>query len=498
MKKCLLLVMTLIIMLPTAVYGELKESFFTDFEEGKGNLLTQNADVVKSASDGNSSLVLNPAENRAYIQKAFRNMTGGLIAGFKAQISGSAKGNFYFVSDNGEIIKVLTFENGKITGGTTELYEYKEDSEIKIAAFINTANQNIIFDINGKKSEKIKYNKISSGISGFAADGCGNGEIQLDNMYCYVGDKLLDEYDMMSASQQAMVRTKNSAIYSVYGGSILNGKIKKDAAGVIIYEGSVYLPLRNTLEAVGGIVNWTDGVTTVEINGEKIVLEGKIKEQARIIDSVTYLPKNVYSEQFGIKMYEDIGGVYMLSLSDGFVKSNKEKALYQELVKSLTGNELMFRTDGTYSITPSDFDNFYMQRLPVSSVWASSESQPELGYVKENVVDGDLVSRWSSDENGAELVLDLGEPQKIDAVALAFMNGTIRRAYFEIYTSNDNKNWNLQIPRTETSGKTDLREVYAVSATARYVKYKGYGTSTSVWNSVTEFNALKIKQEYVY
>lgn len=77
MKKCLLLVMTLIIMLPTAVYGELKESFFTDFEEGKGNLLTQNADVVKSESDGNSSLVLNPAENHAYIQKGVQKYDRG-------------------------------------------------------------------------------------------------------------------------------------------------------------------------------------------------------------------------------------------------------------------------------------------------------------------------------------------------------------------------------------------------------------------------------------
>lgn len=494
MKRYLPLILTLILLLQTNVLGETQESIFIDFEEGKGNMLTQNAVVCEDEDDGNHSLVLSPGGEKAYMHKTFRNMRGRLVAGFKLKLTGGTEGDFCLVSDKGEILRVLTFADSKLTCAANVVGDYDENNEIKVISYINCKDREIIFDIDGKKSKKFIFNELSSGISAFAAECTGEGEAMFDNMYCYIGDKPVSEYDMMSVEQKAMMRTKGTAVYSVYGGAILNGKTGKASDGARIIDKTVYLPLRNTIEAVGGTVEWADGLTTVINKGVSYTVD---KNTSRLVDSSLYLAKDTYSSLFGLSVYNDICGVCMVSQSDSFIKSSNERELYEALIKRLTGNTLLIQDGGRYSLTPLDFDRFYMEPITVSSVWASSESQPELGYVKENVCDGDLVSRWSSDENGAELILDLGETQELDAVALAFMNGTVRRAYFEIYTSNDNKNWQLQIPRSETSGKTDLREVYPVNTTARYVKYKGYGTSSSVWNSVTEFNVLKIRQEYI-
>lgn len=109
-----------------------------------------------------------------------------------------------------------------------------------------------------------------------------------------------------------------------------------------------------------------------------------------------------------------------------------------------------------------------------------------------NVLDGDLSTRWSANGDGQWLNLNLGTTQEIGAVDIAFYKGNTRTSDFEIEVSTDGSNWNTAINLSSSNGDTlELeRFTFDEALSAQYVRFTGYGNSSNTWNSVTEFAAV--------
>lgn len=103
----------------------------------------------------------------------------------------------------------------------------------------------------------------------------------------------------------------------------------------------------------------------------------------------------------------------------------------------------------------------------------------------ENTRDDDLDTRWSA-EGGQWIEYDLGELKPVNAVSIAFYQGTERYSYFDIALSQDGVNWNT-VYSGRSSGQTSDHETFSFSAAdARHVRINGYGNSVNGWNSYLE------------
>lgn len=125
--------------------------------------------------------------------------------------------------------------------------------------------------------------------------------------------------------------------------------------------------------------------------------------------------------------------------------------------------------------------------LVSANITATSSSDD--GHVAENTLDGSLAgwSRWSSKGDWEWIQYDLGEPQQLLAVEIAFHRGDQRQAYFDLQSSTDGVQWEPLIEDTSSSGSTrDFETIDVPDTTARYVRYVGWGNSNNLWNSITE------------
>jgi hypothetical protein len=125
--------------------------------------------------------------------------------------------------------------------------------------------------------------------------------------------------------------------------------------------------------------------------------------------------------------------------------------------------------------------------LSVSRVTASSAQSQNPAV---NVLDGNLGTRWSAQGEGQWAQLDLGSTRAVSEVQIAWQDGSIRTARFEVQTSRDGTSWTSTIPRTSSSGKTTALESYPVAVVpARYLRVVGHGNSVNDWIPITELRA---------
>ena len=123
--------------------------------------------------------------------------------------------------------------------------------------------------------------------------------------------------------------------------------------------------------------------------------------------------------------------------------------------------------------------------LPIAAVRDSGND----GHMASNTFDEQLSTRWSSNGNGQWIEWDLGVVANISSLQIAFYQGSTRKSTFDLYVS-DGTNSTLVLSKAQSSGATDDFEPIALSSVSgrqvRYVRYVGYGNSSSSWNSLSE------------
>lgn len=120
--------------------------------------------------------------------------------------------------------------------------------------------------------------------------------------------------------------------------------------------------------------------------------------------------------------------------------------------------------------------------LNVSSVSASADD----GNVPANTLDGNLSTRWSANGSGQYITFDLGSSQNVGSVKVAWYKGDQRTSDYDIRIGNSTSSL-ASVKSGTSSGNTTSLETYNFTTTSgRYVRIKGFGNSSSNWNSITE------------
>ena len=115
------------------------------------------------------------------------------------------------------------------------------------------------------------------------------------------------------------------------------------------------------------------------------------------------------------------------------------------------------------------------------------------GNVPGNTVDGSLATRWSANGDGQWLQLDLGSTQTVGHVRVAFYNGNMRSARFDIQVSPGGGEWTTVVPGGASGGTTTALETFDFTdVSARWVRYLGHGNTSNGWNSLTEVQVFAL------
>ncbi|MBD2844048.1 discoidin domain-containing protein [Paenibacillus sp. IB182496] len=123
----------------------------------------------------------------------------------------------------------------------------------------------------------------------------------------------------------------------------------------------------------------------------------------------------------------------------------------------------------------------------------ASDAQYAEGHIPENVVDGNLATRWSASGNGQWIQLDLGQERVVNALSTAWLSGDVRKTWFDIQISQDAVTWQT-VYEGESSGRSADAELYTFDeACARYIRIIGYGNSVNTWNSIKELAVYQLQ-----
>ena len=150
----------------------------------------------------------------------------------------------------------------------------------------------------------------------------------------------------------------------------------------------------------------------------------------------------------------------------------------------------------TASITGSDNDSTNNENTGEIIATASGDD----GNVASNSL-ADEKTRWAA--SGEQwLQLDFGSEKTITGLSIAFYKGDTRSAIFDIASSNDGVDWEVQLDNVYSAGETSEAEAFFFdhAITTRYIRYVGHGNdssskSTAKWNSITEISVLTNTEE---
>ncbi len=116
------------------------------------------------------------------------------------------------------------------------------------------------------------------------------------------------------------------------------------------------------------------------------------------------------------------------------------------------------------------------------TVTASSDD----GNIAENVLDGNLATRWSAEGDGEYITLDLGQLQVVQSTSIAFYSGDERTAQFEILVGPTADDLRQMYSGTSSGNTLEFETFDFADVPARFVRIVGYGNSENAWNSLTE------------
>jgi len=116
-----------------------------------------------------------------------------------------------------------------------------------------------------------------------------------------------------------------------------------------------------------------------------------------------------------------------------------------------------------------------------------SASGHQIPNTPQNVLDGDLATRWSQEGDGQWIAFQLPLVADLDHIDIAFYQGDARRSLFDLQVSLDGVAWETVFSGSSGGVSTGLERFIFAARPARHVRYLGHGNTVSAWNSVTEF-----------
>lgn len=178
----------------------------------------------------------------------------------------------------------------------------------------------------------------------------------------------------------------------------------------------------------------------------------------------------------------------VITPAESFDEYTVIKVSWKDFPESFRAYRIKFRVMD--ELTDITVDGQTWDRLQVLNHFASAEPEEAHSATKVSDNDTQAESRWAA--SGEQWIcLDLGSKKEFSALGLTWWNGSTRSYKFDIEISDDGENFTTILEDQASSMQEDF-EVFALSETtsARYVRYRGYGSSANSWNSLTEFAVL--------
>jgi unsaturated chondroitin disaccharide hydrolase len=120
--------------------------------------------------------------------------------------------------------------------------------------------------------------------------------------------------------------------------------------------------------------------------------------------------------------------------------------------------------------------------LAPKAVIASSHD----GNVPQNTLDNKPSTRWSANGDGQWIRFDLGATKTVSQLDVAWYQGNVRRASFDVQTSGNGTSWTTRWSGQSRGTTTQQETVGFADVSARYVRIVGHGNTINTWNSITE------------
>ncbi|MEO7801847.1 MAG: discoidin domain-containing protein, partial [Ginsengibacter sp.] len=126
--------------------------------------------------------------------------------------------------------------------------------------------------------------------------------------------------------------------------------------------------------------------------------------------------------------------------------------------------------------------------LPVKSVTASSDEGN--GNIAANTIDKAFYTRWSVFGNGQTLTLDMGMPDTVKSLNIAWYRGYQRTMSFDVQTSIDKMSWATIYSGKSAGSAVFLESIIVPTTVAGFVRIVCHGSDLSLWNAINEIEVL--------
>lgn len=141
----------------------------------------------------------------------------------------------------------------------------------------------------------------------------------------------------------------------------------------------------------------------------------------------------------------------------------------------------------------------YKPQFTLAKVTAVEVSDFNSPYFPDNVIDGDIKTRWTSNGDDKWLKIKLSQPYQVNFIELGFLEGQKAQSYFDIYGSADGITWDpvlLNASSCSFSGERQVFDFPQVNTVKNYsyIKYVGHGNSSDTWNNLSEIKIFGTAQ----
>jgi uncharacterized repeat protein (TIGR02059 family) len=142
--------------------------------------------------------------------------------------------------------------------------------------------------------------------------------------------------------------------------------------------------------------------------------------------------------------------------------------------------------------------NPYRPELSVARIIAIDASSYQTPDYPENIIDGNITTKWAAEGDYQSLIFTLAEPFMINHLEIAFFQGQKCESYFDVYASKDNLSWNPILIRAVSCDFSGERQVFDfpdsdTEVEYSYLKLVGRTNSLNTWNY---FSEIKIYGTY--
>jgi uncharacterized repeat protein (TIGR02059 family) len=140
-----------------------------------------------------------------------------------------------------------------------------------------------------------------------------------------------------------------------------------------------------------------------------------------------------------------------------------------------------------------------LEKARITDLTAASYLEP---YYPNNLFDNKTETIWSSDGYDQNVVMCLEKINKINHIMLAFPDGLVREACFDVYASADSIFWDPILIHATSCSFSGNFQVFEFPASASgtdysFVKLVGQGSKSASNNYISEFGIFGLPQGYV-